>query len=55
MYITTVESKKYKKLMNISKKKYGQRKHKTSGYQWGERRGEGQGRDGGLRSTNYHV
>ena len=38
-----VESKKYSKLVNITKKKQTHRyREQTSGYQWGEARGEGQ-------------
>ena len=29
--------------------------NKTSGYQWGERRGEGQDRAMGLGDTNYYA
>ena len=28
---------------------------RTSGYQWGERSGEGQDRSRGLRGTNYYA
>ena len=42
--------------MNIKKKKQTQRyREQTSGYQWGEERGEGQDWGRGLRGTNYHV
>ena len=30
-------------------------REQTSGYQWGERRGEGQNRGMGLRDTNYYI
>ena len=30
-------------------------REQTSGYQWGEGRGEEQDWDMGLRDTNYHV
>ena len=40
--------------MNITKQKQTQREQ-TSGYQWGEERGEEQDRHRGLRSTNYYV
>ena len=41
-----VKSKKYNKLVNITEKKQTDRyKEQTSGYQWGEERGDGQ--DGG--------
>ena len=40
--ISHVESKKYKKLVNITKKKQIHRYiEQTSGYQWGEGNGEG--------------
>ena len=49
------ESKKYNKLVNITKKKQAHRyKGQTSGYQWGEGREEGQDR-GRVLSTNYYV
>ena len=41
--------------MSITKKKQTHRyKEQTSGYQWGERRGEGQNRGTGLRGTDMH-
>ena len=49
-----MESKKYNKLVNIAKKKQTHKyREQTSGYQWGEGRGEGQYRDRGIRGTNY--
>ena len=49
-----MESKKYIKVVTITKKKQSHRyREQTSGYQWGEGRGEGQYRVGGLRGTNY--
>ena len=49
-----MESKKYNKLVNITKKKQTHRyREQTGGYQWGEGRGEGQYRGRGLRGTNY--
>ena len=52
-YLLYVESKKYNKLVNITKKKQTHRyREQTSGYQWGERSGEGKGRGRGLRGTN---
>ena len=56
--ISHVESKKYykQKQMYIAKEKQTCRYIKqTSGYQWGEARGEGQVRGIGLRDTNYYV
>ena len=51
-----VESKKYNKLMNLTKKKQTHKyREQTSGYQRGERRGKGQYKAKGLRSTNYYV
>ena len=47
-----MESKKYNKLVNITKKKQTHREQ-TSGSQWGEGRWEGQYRGRGLRGTNY--
>ena len=48
-----VESQKYNKLMNITKKKETHRyRDQPSGYQWGEGR---QGSIGRLRGTNYYV
>ena len=48
--------KKYHKPVNITKSKQAHRyTEQTSGYQWGERRGEGQDRGKGLRGTNYYV
>ena len=45
-----VKSKKYNKLVNITEKKQTDRyKEQTSGYQWGEGRGDGQDRGRGLR------
>ena len=50
-----VESKKYNKLVNITKKKQTHRhREQTSSYQWGERRREGRYRDRELRRTNYY-
>ena len=46
--------KKYNKLVNTTKKKQTHRyREQTSGYQWGEGKGEGHHR--GLRSTNYQY
>ena len=48
-----VESKKYNKLVNKTKKKQTHRyREQTSGYQWGEGRG-GRIRGRELRGTNY--
>ena len=48
-----MESKKYIQLVNLTKKKPTHRyREQASGYQWGERRGEGQDRGKGLRDTN---
>ena len=42
--------------MNVTKQKQIHRyREQTSGYQWGEERGEGQDRGRGLRGINYHV
>ena len=42
--------------MNVTKQKQTHRyREQTSGYQWGEERGEGQGRGRGLRVMNYYV
>ena len=42
--------------MYITKQKQTYRyRRQTSGYQWGEERGEGKKRDMGLRDTNYYV
>ena len=42
-YLLYMETKKYKKLVNITKKKQTHRySEQTSGYQWGEWRGEAQ-------------
>ena len=42
--------------MKITKQKHTHRyREKTSGYQWGEGREEGQDKDKGLRDTNYYV
>ena len=47
-----MESKKLNKLVNITKKTQTHRyKEQTSGYQWGEGRGEGQYRGRGVRGT----
>ena len=55
-YHLCVESKKYNKLENITKKKWTHRyREQTSGYQWGEGREEEQYRGRGLRGTNYYV
>ena len=51
-----VESKKDNKLANITEKKQSHRcREQTSGYQWGQGRGEWQYKDRGLRGTNYYV
>ena len=56
IYHLYVESKKYNKLVNITKKKQTLRcREQTSGYQWGEGMGKGHARDRGLRSTNHYV
>ena len=53
-YYLYMESKKYNKLVNITKKKQTHRyREQTSGYRWGEGRGERQCRGRGLRGTNY--
>ena len=45
-----MESKKYSKLVNKTKKKQIRKyREQTSGYQWGEGRGEGQYRGMGLK------
>ena len=52
-----MESKKYNKLVNITKKKQTHRhREQTSGYQWGEGRGEGKyvGRDQ-LGVSDYQI
>ena len=55
-YHLCVESKKYNKPLNITKKKQTHRyREHTGGYQWGEGRGEGQYRRRGLQGTNYYV
>ena len=42
--------------MNITKQKQTHRyREQTSGYEWGEGRGEREGRGRGLKSTNYSV
>ena len=42
--------------MNITKKKQTHTyREQTSGYQWGERSGEGEDKDRGLRGKNYCV
>ena len=49
-----MEYKEYNKLVNITKKKQIHRyREQTSGYQWGEGRGEGHYRGGVLGGTNY--
>ena len=49
-----MESKKYNKLENITKKKQTHRyREQTSGYQWGEGRKEEQQRGGGVGDINY--
>ena len=51
-----MDSKKYNKLINITKKKQTHRyREQTSGYQWGEGSGEGQYSNRGLRGINYYV
>ena len=51
-----MESKKYNKLVNITKKKQTHRyREQTSGYQWGEGREEGKHMAGELRGANYYV
>ena len=51
-----MESKKYNKLVNITKEKHTHRhREQTNGYQWEEGRGEGQYRGRELRGTNYYV
>ena len=50
-----MESKKYNKLVNITnnqKKQTCRYREQTSGYQWGEGRGEGQYRGIGAKGTN---
>ena len=48
-----MESKKYDKLVNITKKKQTHKyREQTTGYQWGEGRGEEQYRGGGVRGAN---
>ena len=42
--------------MYITKQKQTHRyREQTSGYQWGEGKGEGQNRIKGLRGTSYYV
>ena len=49
-----METKKYKKLVNITKKKQTHRySEQTSCYQWEEGKEEGQYRDRELRDTRY--
>ena len=51
-----MESKKYNKLVNITKRKQTHRyREQISGYQWGEGRGGEQDGSKGLRVTNYYV
>ena len=51
-----MESKKYNKLANITKKRQTHKyREETSGYKWGEGMGDGQYRGRGLRGTNYYV
>ena len=51
-----MESKKYNKLVNITKKRQTHRyREQTSGYPWVDGRGEKQYRGTGLRGTNYYV
>ena len=53
-YILYVDSKKYNKLVNKTKKKEAHRyKEQTSGYQLGEGIEEGQNRGRWLTGTNY--
>ena len=52
-YHLHVESKKYNKVVNITKKKQTHSyREQTSGYQWGKGRTEGQDRGRGLRHTD---
>ena len=52
-YHLHVESKKYDKLMNITKKQTHRYREQTSGYQWG---GGGMAKRGrGVGDTNYWV
>ena len=54
--ITYMDSKKYNKLVNITKKKQTHRyREQTSSYQWGEGRRERKYRVRGLRGTSYEV
>ena len=49
-----MESKKYNKLVTITKKKQTHRyREQTTDCQWGEGSGEGQYRSRGLRGANY--
>ena len=51
-----VESKKENKLVNITKEIQTHRfREQTSGFQWGEGKGEGQDGGRGLRGINYYV
>ena len=50
-----MESKKYNILVNITKKQTHRYREQTSGYHWGDGRGQGQHRDRGLRGINYNV
>ena len=51
-----MESKKYNKLVKITKKKQSHRyRAQTSGYQWGERNREEQHRGGGDRKCTITV
>ena len=40
---------------NSNKKQINRYREQISGYQWGERSGEGQDRGEGLRGTNYYI
>ena len=54
--ITYVESKKYNKLVNITKKKQTHRYREQTSFITGERGvGRGDVRDKGVRGTNYYV
>ena len=55
MIYLNMESEKYNKLVNVTKKRQTYRsREQTSGHQWGEEKGEEQYRGRGLRDTNYY-
>jgi len=51
-----VKSKKYNKLVNVTKKKQTHRyREQISGCQWGEGVRKREYKDKGLRGTNYYI